>query len=132
MRFSHTIVYVERVQDSLAFWQRAFGVRPGFVHESGDYGELDTGTTKLAFASHRLAATLFDGSYRETDAARRPIGFEVSFVVDDVQAAYERAVASGAEAFAAPVEHPWGQTVAYVRDGDGTIVALGSEMEGMP
>ena len=146
MRLSHTILYVSDVAASLAFWQRAFGIGPGFVHDSGDYAELAigdaelaiggaepaTGGTKLAFAAHGLVETLFDATYRESDPKRRPIGFEVTLEVDDVAAAFRRAVDAGAEALAEPVDHPWGQTVAYVRDGDGAIVALGSPMDGSP
>ena len=128
MRFSHTILYVNDVAETLAFWERAFGIRPHFVHPDKGYAELDTGGTRLAFASHELVSTLFESSYRETDAGRRPIGVEVGFEVDDVDAAFAKATDAGAEVLADPVNHPWGQRVAYVRDGDGLIVALGSRM----
>ncbi len=129
MRFSHTVHYVHNVAASVAFYERALGIEAGFVHPEGDYAELGTGDTKLAFASHRLVTTLFEHSYRESDPARRPIGFELSFEVPDVDAAFERAVAAGADALASPVEHPWGQRVAYVRDLDGAVLALGSVMK---
>jgi len=48
----------------------------------------------------------------------------VAFACDDVAAAFEHAVAAGATAVAEPTQKPWGQTVAYVRDGDGVIVEL--------
>ena len=54
MKFGYTIVYVADVAASLAFFERAFGLATRFVHESG-YGELETGATALAFASHELA-----------------------------------------------------------------------------
>ena len=37
-------------------------------------------------------------------------------------------VAAGAQALAAPVTKPWGQTVAYVRCPDGTLVELCTAM----
>jgi lactoylglutathione lyase len=40
----------------LAFFEKAFGLKRKFVHESGTYGELDTGETALAFAAHELGA----------------------------------------------------------------------------
>lgn len=49
MIFRYTILYVEDVAASLAFYERAFAMERGFLHESGDYGELVTGATKLAF-----------------------------------------------------------------------------------
>ena len=58
MRFAYTIIYVPDVSASLAFFQSAFGFQPRFVHESGTYGELETGATALAFAAHELAENL--------------------------------------------------------------------------
>jgi len=54
MIFRYTILYVDNVAASLAFFTRAFGLETGFVHESGHYGELSTGDTKLAFSSNAL------------------------------------------------------------------------------
>ena len=48
MKLGYTIVYVPDVSESLGFFERAFGFKPRFVHESGTYGELDTGETTLA------------------------------------------------------------------------------------
>lgn len=43
----------------------AFGFKQRFLHNSADYGELSTGETTLAFASHQLGATNFsDGHIR--------------------------------------------------------------------
>ena len=54
MLFRYTILYVEDVAQSLDFYERAFGLVRGFLHESGDYGEMVTGETRLAFSSTRL------------------------------------------------------------------------------
>lgn len=53
MKFGYTIIYVADVAQSLAFFDQAFGLKIRFLHESG-YGELETGATTLAFASHTL------------------------------------------------------------------------------
>ena len=92
----------------------------------GDYAELDTGETALAFAAHELAAANLPGVYRpeERPSARPP--FEVCFVTDNVQAAFDRAVEEGAAAVSPPQTKPWGQDVAYVRDPDGNLVELAS------
>ena len=47
MKFGYTIVYVSSVKDALAFYQEAFGFETRFLHESGQYGELETGATPL-------------------------------------------------------------------------------------
>jgi catechol 2,3-dioxygenase-like lactoylglutathione lyase family enzyme len=54
MKFGYTIIYVPDVTASLVFFETAFGFPRRFLHESGDYGELETGETTLAFASHEL------------------------------------------------------------------------------
>ena len=124
MRFGYTILYVRDVAASVELYERAFGQRRRFVHESGDYAELDTGGTTLSFASHGLAETNLP------DAFRRPHGaataFEVCFVTDDVRGAYDRAVREGAEPVTPPQTKPWGQDVAYVQDPDGNLVELAS------
>ena len=122
MRFGYTILYVRDVAASLDLYERAFGQRRRLLHESGQYGELETGMTTLAFASHELAA----GNLPEEPAPTPGAAFEVCFVTEDVEAAYDRALEAGAEAVSGPQVKPWGQHVAYVRDGDGTLIELAS------
>ena len=122
MRFGYTILYVRDVAASLDFYERAFGQRRGLFHESGQYAELDTGDTTLAFASHELAAANLPQAFRPPAAAETP--FEVCFVTEDVPAAYRRAMDAGAPPVSEPQRKPWGQEVAYVRDPDGTLIEL--------
>lgn len=126
MNFAYTLVYVADVAASLAFFERAFGLPTRFLHESGAYGEVDTGAggTTLAFVDHATARDSVQHDYVAADASAKPLGMEIGFTVADVPAAFERAVAAGASALAAPVTKPWGQTVAYVRCPDGTLVEL--------
>lgn len=128
MRFGYTIVYVSDVAASLDFFERAFGLSRRFLHESGGYGELETGTTALAFAQHEVARSNLGHDYLSAGVSASPLGMEVGLVTDDVPAAYDRAVKAGAQALAAPVAKPWGQTVAYVRCPDGTLVELCTAM----
>jgi catechol 2,3-dioxygenase-like lactoylglutathione lyase family enzyme len=130
MNFAYTLVYVADVAASLAFFERAFGLPARFLHESGAYGEVDTGAsgTKLAFVDHATARDSVQHDYVAADASAKPLGMEIGFTVADVPAAFERAVAAGAQALAAPVAKPWGQTVAYVRCPDGTLVELCTAM----
>jgi lactoylglutathione lyase len=122
MRFGYTILYVADVAASLEFYERAFDQRRAMLHESGQYGELDTGETTLAFASHELAAANLPQAFRPPIAEETP--FEVCFVTDDVAAAHKRALDAGAIPVSEPQRKPWGQEVAYVRDPDGTLIEL--------
>jgi lactoylglutathione lyase len=124
MQLAYTIVYVADVDASLGFFERAFGLTRRFISPDGGYGELETGATALAFAQHDTARGNLGQDYVAADASAQPLGMEVGLVTPDVAAACERAVAAGATLLLAPTVKPWGQTVAYVRCPDGTLVEL--------
>jgi len=124
MKFAYTIFYVPDVSASLAFFNRAFGLSTRFLHESGTYGELETGATALAFAAHELGGMNFSGGHVEAHSSARPLGMEIGLVCADVHAAHQRALDAGASELSAPSEKPWGQTVSYVRCPDGLLVEL--------
>lgn len=121
MQFGYTILYVEDVPQTIAFYEAAFGLARRFVHEAGDYAELETGATALAFSSLRLMTELGKNPQRAT--ATSP-SFEIAFTTADVPAAVQRAVAAGARLVQAPEQMPWGQTVAYVADINDALVEL--------
>ena len=126
MRFGYTILYVRDVAASLEFYERAFGQRRRLLHESGEYAELETGTTTLAFASRELAAAnLPDGASAGAEDVP-PTVFEVCFVSDDVEGDHARAVEAGAQPVSEPQVKPWGQHVAYVRDLEGNLIEIAS------
>jgi catechol 2,3-dioxygenase-like lactoylglutathione lyase family enzyme len=127
MKFGYTIVYVPDVEASIGFFENAFGLKRRFVHPSG-YGELDTGATTLAFASHALGASHFPDGYVRASDSDQPLGVEVALVTSEVAAAHQRAVAAGALELTPPTVQPWGQTVSYVHCPDGTLVELCTPM----
>jgi uncharacterized glyoxalase superfamily protein PhnB len=106
-----------------AFFAKAFGLQPGFLHPSGEYGELNTGTTKLGFVSHTMASS-HGFRYTPVSLGAEPPGVEVGLVVDNVQLAFDTAVASGCTSVSPPATKPWGQVVSYVRDLNGLLVEL--------
>jgi len=124
MKLGYTIVYVPNVAESIAFFERAFGLSCKFMHDSGTYGELDTGQTTLSFAAHELGDMNFSGGHVRADKSPQPLGFELALVTNDVQAAHDRALHAGAKEMATPQVKPWGQTVSYVRCPDGVLVEL--------
>ncbi len=130
MKLGYTIIYVPDVAASLGFFEKAFGLAPKFIHESGTYGELNTGETTLSFAAHELGDMNFPGGHVHADQSVQPLGFEIAFVTEDVQLAHAKAVEAGAAELAAPQRKPWGQTVSYVRCPDGILVELCTPIAG--
>lgn len=124
MKLGYTILYVPNVEASLAFFEAAFGLKRRFLHESGSYGELDTGETTLSFASHELGDMNFPGGHVRASDSAQPLGVEIALVTDDVAGAHQSAIRLGAREISAPADKPWGQTVSYVRAPDGTLVEL--------
>ncbi|MBN8609843.1 MAG: VOC family protein [Deltaproteobacteria bacterium] len=121
-RLGYVILYVPDVATSVSFYERAFGVARRFVHESGTYAEMETGATALAFADE--TSTPNRGAFRPNRASELAAAAEVAFVVEDVRAAFVRALENGAISVLEPSEKPWGQTVSYVRDLDGFLVEI--------
>ncbi len=54
---------------------------------------------------------------------------EIAFSSSDVQRDYKRAVDAGAKCVSPPKLLPWGQQVAYVRDLNGVLVEIASEIK---
>ncbi len=128
MRLGYVILYVEEVEKTVQFYQEAFGLSLRMLHESGHYAEMETGETRLAFASRVVGESNFPEGYAHVRKEGIPWGIEIALVAVDVESAYERALASGAIGIVPPQPKPWGQMVAYVRDQDGLLVELCSPM----
>jgi lactoylglutathione lyase len=124
MKLGYTIIYVPNVLASIEFYERAFGMQRGFVHDGGDYGEQATGETTLSFAAHSLGQSNLPAGYVEASGSLKPLGVEIALVTDDVVAAHAKALAAGATELKAPMQKPWGQTVSYLRCPDGSLVEL--------
>jgi lactoylglutathione lyase len=123
MKLGYVIIYVPDVLQAVEFYEKAFGLTRKFVHEAGDYAELATGDTALAFASESLRAANGVETLNNSPSAK-PAGVEIALVTNDVQTAYENAVSSGAAPLKKPEQKPWGQTVGYVRDLNGFLVEI--------
>lgn len=126
--FGYTIIYVPSVPETIAFYERAFGMAVSFIHEGKDYGELKTGETKLAFTSHQLAAQAVPTTYRASEDGEQPLGMELTLLSADVDGAFARAVEAGAKPIAEPHDTSWGQRVSYVLDLNGVLVGIASPM----
>ena len=122
VKLGYVIVYVPNVEEAVRFYEQAFGLARRFVHESGEYAELETGQTALAFANEK--ASTITHAFALNRAGTTPAGVEVALVSADPRAAFAKAVAAGAVAVLEPTVKPWGQTISYVRDLNGFVVEL--------
>lgn len=130
MRLGWTILHVADVPATVDFYERAFGLARRFVDGSGEYAEMETGATALAFSAHALVARLGF----EDPAGAAPYGTEIALVTDEdrVAEAYRRAVEAGADALIPPERKPWGQVVGFVRDPNGFTVEICSPVPAPP
>jgi uncharacterized glyoxalase superfamily protein PhnB len=128
LRLGWVIVYVDEPTIASAFYERALGLRGEFAAPDGSYAQLDTGATKLAFASYALGEKNFDGGVRRAPLDGQPANIEITLVADDVDAAYARAVEAGCTPLALPKDEPRGQRVSWVRDPFGTLVEIATPL----
>jgi lactoylglutathione lyase len=126
-RLAATIVYVPDVRAGLEFYERAFGLIRSHLDDDGGYGEIDVGGLRLGFDSEALADRWGPvGGFRPNRADDVPPAIELMFEVEDVGEAVARAETAGATALSLPESKPWGQTIAYLRDPWGILIAVGT------
>lgn len=121
MQLKYVILYVETPRDSIDFFCKAFDLKPGMITPEGDFGEVDTGTTTLAFSSLKLMTAL--GKNPSVLKPQNPC-FEVAFTTDDVKSKLEQALKAGAKLVQDVKDEAWGQTTAYVSSPDGCLVEI--------
>jgi lactoylglutathione lyase len=128
VHLGYVILYVDDVRRALEFYEEAFGFDRKFLHDSGDFGQLESGSTSLAFTSHSLGRAVVPQGYRPVTKEDKPVGIEFTLVTPTVDEAFDRAVAAGATALSDPHDEPWGQRVSYVRDPFGALIGIASPM----
>jgi lactoylglutathione lyase len=128
MKFGYAILYVDDVEKTLEFYERAFGLARQMLDDEKRYGELASGATRLAFAANKFVRNLIPVDVARSGPSHAAPPFELGLVADDVEASFRRALASGAVEVKPPEKKPWGQTVGYVRDLNGFLVEICSEI----
>jgi len=71
MTLGWVIAYVDDPAAAAEFYERTFGLRKDFV-VPGEYAQMDTGSTKLGFATYALARSNFDGGVRQAGGEGPP------------------------------------------------------------
>ena len=129
IKFGYTILYVENVEETISFYENAFGFSRKFVSPENDYGELITGETTLSFASKKLASKNLPDGFIESSLEDKPFAIEIGFIVENVPEVLQKATSFGAVMVSEPVEKPWGQIVAYARDLNGFLIEICTEVK---
>lgn len=129
VKLGYTILYVENVEESIAFYENAFGFSRKFITSESDYGELSTGETTISFASKKLAGQNLKEGFIESNLNNKPFAIELGLIADDVPETVQKATSFGAVLVTEPTQKPWGQVVAYIRDPDGFLIEICTQME---
>lgn len=129
MKYGYTILYVENVKETLAFYEKAFGFQQKFITPENDYGELISGETTISFASIGLGKTNFKKGFLKANATEKPFGVEMAFVSENIEADFKKAIEMGATEYEALIEKPWGQKVGYLRDNNGFLIEICSPIK---
>jgi len=119
MEYKYTILFVDDVLKTIEMFEKAFKMKRKFVHDSKTYGELDTGSTSISFATFGMLP-----------GGRDPNGYTnfcLSFVSNDVENDYQHAINNHAMSVEKPHVKPWGQTSCFVRV-NGILVELCSKI----
>ncbi|MCU0421999.1 MAG: VOC family protein [Bacteroidia bacterium] len=124
VKFGYTLLYVSNVTRSIEFYEQAFGFERKFITPENDYGELLSGETTISFVSKELANSNLKNGFIESSPSDKPFGIELALVTDNVQAIVDKAIALGGLLTEQPIQKPWGQTVAYIRDIDGFLLEI--------
>jgi len=129
VKLGYTILYVSDVTKSTEFYESAFGFKRKFVTPENDYAELLTGETTISFVSKELANSNLKNGFIESSQKEKPFGIELALVTDNVHEIITEAIKLGGIMVEQPIQKPWGQTVGYIRDIDGFLLEVCTQMK---
>jgi lactoylglutathione lyase len=115
---SYVVLIVEDLDRSLEFYLRVLGLTLG--HRTETYAQLWTGATQLALYERGSMAEML-GIALEVPAPQAP-GFELGFKVESADDTLAELAEHGISPVSGPIDRPWGQRSAHVRDPDGHLI----------
>lgn len=118
MKFVSTRIITADVQRLVGFYEMVTRVSAVWANEL--FAEIPTPAATLAIGSDQTVP-LFGAGSAEPAAKRSAI---VEFIVDDVDAEYERLREQLTEVVTEPTTMPWGNRALLFRDPDGNLVNL--------
>ena len=131
LHFGYVVVFVPDVEQAVAFYEKAFGIRRRMVTPM--FAQMETGATALAFGAETNEERELGGfTYSKNRLDAFAAGLQISFVAEDVASTFQRAIESGCTPVVQPKQQPWGQTVSRVRDLNGVLVSIVSPFKPPP
>lgn len=121
----YVILIVENIETTLKFYTEILGIE--LAHHAGDYVQMDTGSTKLAFYTRSaMSETIGKELVKPYENMK---AFEIGFKVENVDETYEQLLIKGVIGIVAPTTKEWGQRTAYVADPDGNLIELVQDLD---
>lgn len=108
MKYAYTIFYVDDVAKTISFYENAFGFQKKFITPEGDYAELNSGETTIAFASIILGNSNFKKGFDKASIDKQPHGVEIAFTTETIEEDLKKAIATGAIEYEPITKKPWG------------------------
>ncbi|TMM53612.1 VOC family protein [Maribacter algarum] len=124
IQYAYTILYVKDVPRTMEFYNKAFGFKQKLLTPENDYGEIESGSTTIAFANFELGNSNFRKGFIKSNLNEKPFGIELALTTSDVEKVMRDAIKNGAELLEESVTKPWGQQVGYLRDLNGFIIEV--------
>ncbi|CDP89750.1 MULTISPECIES: VOC family protein [Mycolicibacterium] len=118
MKFLSTRLITADVERLVSFYEKVTGVSAVWGNEL--FAEIPTPVGTLAIGSDKTVPLFGEGS-AEPAANRSAI---IEFIVDDVDAEYERLAGHLDDVVTEPTTMPWGNRALMFRDPDGNLVNL--------
>ena len=126
MRLDGFGLLVEDMGRMIRFYRDVLGFEIREAEDAGNVYLVKDGTLFLLYGRKDFEAM----TNRRYDYVRGLNGhFEIALYVDtfqEVDAAFARAVAAGAQPILAPTTEPWGQRTCYIADPEGNLIEIGS------
>ena len=124
MKYAYTILYVENVEKTISFYEKAFGFQKKFITPDAEYGELISGETTIAFALNSLGNSNFKKGFKTLSLNEKPVGVEMAFTTESIETDFKKAIKAGAIEYESVKQKPWGQKVGYLRDINGFLIEV--------
>lgn len=126
---AYCAITVNDVDESIAFYRDALGFEVRNDVSSGEFrwvtlgAGTDAAAAELVLSAPHAGRSQADGDAVQELLVKGVLGFFV-FQTDDVDAAFERARAAGAEVLQEPIDQPWGPRDCAFRDPSGNTIRI--------